>query len=562
LNKARQDWHGSDGVDEVRPSESGAKELLIEKAKAPSGPKSTSLAQSQPGAVDVPALKSAVQVLGGGNDTPLPRMDYPSMETLLSHYVGKNDATLEELQWVAHDVSAKDSRFEFGMSEKASAHTAPPKARQKKLHALEKPILQDLIGLIQRPHDRVTLGSTPYEQGCGHVQVGESGAMKMVPDFTISSDAIKKDHKAFNQHMREYNANLASVTAEGSVVTGRSARTDTAVKLEELLVFNAMESLRVSDGDPAKAVGIQAEPESGQLQYSMALSTAMDLSFVKGVVTSILPGGEDEREFIAKMEKSVEELFGESSMITRRVEIGGQEKSIQIQRPLLINMTMSGQSGSKRNIQGHRSFNQASMERLGAKLCAQLKAGTPAQQVVANGLEKILGGETAGRPELWKKPSFISLQTELSPKEQLALKALELTMTGSVGDEKLEGDRDPGREYLLVGHLLDVTNTAVTAQCKSGEDRTLTLVSLKVAQNAFERQTGRPYDPMSSSDNTDTVLMRELFTDAANALGENMVKIVRGFDSGKAKWKSHNVPRDWYNQNQNPSHPIGDFSWK
>jgi len=202
------------------------------------------------------------------------------------------------------------------------------------------------------------------------------------------------------------------------------------------------------------------------------------------------------------------------------------------------------------------------MERLGAKLCAQLKAGTPAQQVVANGLEKILGGETAGRPELWKKPSFISLQTELSPKEQLALKALELTMTGSVGDEKLEGDRDPGREYLLVGHLLDVTNTAVTAQCKSGEDRTLTLVSLKVAQNAFERQTGRPYDPMSSSDNTDTVLMRELFTDAANALGENMVKIVRGFDSGKAKWKSHNVPRDWYNQNQNPSHPIGDFSWK
>jgi hypothetical protein len=225
---------------------------------------------------------------------------------------------------------------------------------------------------------------------------------------------------------------------------------------------------------------------------------------------------------------------------------------------------MSGQSDYQFNIKGHRAFNQPSMERLGAKLCAQLKVGSPAQQAVADGLEKVLGLDGPARPELWKDPAFENLRTQLPAKEELALRALELTLTGSMEDgERLLGDRDPGREYLLVTHLLDVTNTAVTAQCKSGEDRTLTLVSLKVAQNAFERQTGRPFDPMSSPDHEDTLLMRQLFTDAANTFGENMVKIVRGYDSakGKAKWSSHSVPRDWYNQEQDPTHPIGTFSW-
>ena len=160
----------------------------------------------------------------------------------------------------------------------------------------------------------------------------------------------------------------------------------------------------------------------------MALSTAMDLSFLKGLATSIMPGGEDEREFIHKMENSVKELFGENPTITRRVEIDGKETSIQIQRPCLINMTMSGQSGSRTNIKAHRTFNQPSMERLGVKLAAQFRAGTPAQEMVASGLEKILGLEGPPRPGLWKESMFRTMQAQLSSKEQLALKALELTL--------------------------------------------------------------------------------------------------------------------------------------
>ena len=146
----------------------------------------------------------------------------------------------------------------------------------------------------------------------------------------------------------------------------------------------------------------------------------------------------------------------------------------------------------------------------------------------------------------------------------MALNALELTLRGSIGAGfKLRGSRDPGREFLLLTHLLDETNTALSVQCKSGEDRTLTMLSLKVAARAFEEEMKRPFDPKIEKEHEDHLQMMRYFTDAANRFGQHMVKVVRGYgpDGGKVKWDGHRVPRDWYNPNQNPSHPIGTFSW-
>ena len=134
--------------------------------------------------------------------------------------------------------------------------------------------------------------------------------------------------------------------------------------------------------------------------------------------------------------------------------------------------------------------------------------------------------------------------------------------TGSTyGGDELLGDSDPGVEFVLLSYLLKETNQALTVQCKSGQDRTLTLVGLQVAATAFEQERGYAFNPLLPADAPDVVRFRELFTDAVNTFGEPMIKTVRGYNAhhGIAKWASQPSPLRWYNPEQDPRHPIGRF---
>ena len=118
----------------------------------------------------------------------------------------------------------------------------------------------------------------------------------------------------------------------------------------------------------------------------------------------------------------------------------------------------------------------------------------------------------------------------------LAMEALKLGLTGadSHGDRYL-APQDPGREFLLQHHLLNVADVALMVQCKSGLDRTLIMVSLVVAADAFHRTAGHHYDPRGKASDEDEALFNGFFTQAADSLGTSCIHDVRGLH-GKAKW--------------------------
>ncbi len=530
---------------------------------SPSGVRSATSASSAG-----PSIEAAAATSLSVPYPAVPALGYPDLNQLAGRHLKSFKVTQDEVYWLASQIIAKDSRFQYFMTE-TPPEVPPPSARRQKSIYKQKQLVhlltQDLVGLIKRPTDRVGQNGAIYVQRCGQMLTRPSGSMELTRDVTLSSIAVKNDQKKGNEYMLFYNANLASIVEGTRTICGRSGRTDTARKLEELLVFNALSSLEAADGDFSKATGFHADPYSDAPYYRLALTTAMDLSPLKSLATQLLPQGEDERQFIANIEEAIQNLFQNRQSITRSVLREGSSVELTIARPLLFNITMSGQSSTARNIDAHRAFNRPTAVDLALQLFSQWVQESDGRRSVAQMFTNahIGKGPSLEEDAFWDSPMMKASRKTLSPRQQLVLDAVEVIFTGhDSGGASLREPRDPGKEFILLSHLLDETNIALTAQCKSGQDRTLTLTALRVACAAFEHERNARFDPRLPPDHPDVVRFREIFTETANQFGENMVKLVRGYDpkTGRAKWASHQVPRDWYNMDQDPTHPIGDFS--
>ena len=417
------------------------------------------------------------------------------------------------------------------------------------------------MGLLWHPESELVLTDIPFRQRCGHIDAGPSGRPTLINDVTLSSVAIKKDYKPGNQHMLRFNANLARIQAGARTVCGRSSRSDSPQKLEELLEFNALSSLEAAGGDPTRATGFHVNKATGEATFELTLITAMDRSILKGLFTSIT-GGEDERTFIANLENSIEVLFGDEPQITRQLTLNGSPVKVCFQRPALLNITLSGQSKRRANITRHRNSNRPALDQLVNKLCATWSQSGGTEKNIAR---LILDGQERGHlgaAGFWAQAPIIISRSNLSPKQALVVELIQHIYTGSTsGSNRLEEATSPGVEFLLISYLLDETNQALTVQCKSGQDRTLTLVSLQVAATAFFQEFGYAFNPLLPKSDPDAVRFREIFTDAANTFGEPMIKAVRGHNAhhGIAKWASHPTPLSWYNADQDSRYPIGRF---
>ena len=502
----------------------------------------------------------------------LPCLEYPGIQSICERYTDRYGLPIEEVFWLASHLIARDPRFQNVIVDLPPEVPAPQTDRQK--HLLEHSKLcnrltQDLVGLLKRPIDQLSIGERHYVQRCGHLNTELSGQMELTQDLTLSSDAIKRDYKRGNEHMLFFNANLASIESSNRVLCTRSARTDTPRKLEELLAFNALTSLKAANGDITLANGFQHDSEIGEYEFQLALTTAMDLSLLKSLATRVAPKGENERKLIEHIEGAVSDLFGDNQRITRSLNVDGRAVDIHFARPLLLNTTISGQSSLAHNIEGHRQFNRPAIMELVKILCIEWIQKDDPRQLLAHELTQgLIQGKTGlSNRNFWRQPVVMEARHNLSSKERLVLDFLQLAFSGQdANDNSLLSATDPGVEFILLTYLLDSTNVALSVQCKSGEDRTLTLASLKFAATAFEEESLHSFDPLLPPDHEDVKRFRVLFTDAANHFGKNMIKLVRGYNSRKgiAKWASHNVPRRWYNVDQDPSHPIGDFGriWK
>ena len=489
---------------------------------------------------------------------------YPGLEALCERYVPAHASNVDEIYWLASWIIQNDKRFAPGLVELPPRTGAPDGERQEELLEdikLCAKLTQDLVGLVKRPVNEVVVGGTSFTQRCGHIDAGPLGLDTVINDVTLSSVAIKKDHKPGNEFMHRFNASLARVQAGGLAVCGRSARSDTPQKLEELLKFNALSALEAAQGDLSQATGFHLDETTGEYRFQLTLISAMDRSTLKGWF-SVLTGGEDERKFIANIEGSIENLFGESQQLTRVLSLGGAPVKVCFERPALVNLTLSGQSRLEANIARHRSCNRPTLDRLLGELCATWGQSEGGEKILARFFEEGLESGTLSSEQFWRQTPVETARRRVGDREALVVNLIQHIYTGSTyGGDELLGDSDPGVEFVLLSYLLKETNQALTVQCKSGQDRTLTLVGLQVAATAFEQERGYAFNPLLPADAPDVVRFRELFTDAVNTFGEPMIKTVRGYNAhhGIAKWASHPSPLRWYNPEQDPRHPIGRF---
>jgi hypothetical protein len=351
------------------------------------------------------------------------------------------------------------------------------------------------------------------------------------PDLTLSSRLGKRGFRSGNAFVRQYNANLGVIATGDTPLLVRSGCTDSAKKLEELLFFGAA------------CAGPAGE------DYRPVIISAMDRSPFKDIVTRLQ--GQSETDLLDAILHAARTLFGRSATLERVLPDG---RRLVVHRPLLLNCVFSGQARDPENLLAARRTNAPAMVRLAHDLAAVWLrvAADPATTACATRLR--VARHEASLVAALMEPATAALAARMPARDRLALTAVTVGLTGSDfhGDAYLRPE-DPGWELVLWTHLLRRTGRACHIQCKSGEDRTLSMVGMLCAADAYERQVGQPCDPrVVEGRSADLRLIGALFSEAADTFGADPIRDVRGL-SGQVKWSlqgsdlvSHPVPQALY----------------
>lgn len=377
---------------------------------------------------------------------------------------------------------------------------------------------------------------------------------KLIPDITYSSDAAKnKSADGIYLH----NANLGAVTANGKFLIGRSARSDTPAKLKELLLFNAIQS------DAAELT--TGFDDKGQFQP--VIISALDN---RGKVT--------ETRYFKDIQASIKAVFGDENTITLAAETpsakGPITKSFTIKRPTLLNLSLNNKTAilsldalsrmparGADTIKAYRRENMHAASLLAQQLHTRwantfstsptAKPALAQIKKLSDTLADITPKDAAYRNKkvrkILKHPSLttMALSDFLTEKQILAFAALclmvrgkSLPITSQLGGRSVLSKDSPKHDFLLWTYLFDELNLAPTVQCKSGEDRTLTMAALRLAREAEETQRDQPaYNILGGLPST----FRAFFTASADNLGYTPAVAVRNKDPlSKAiiKWNS------------------------
>jgi hypothetical protein len=80
-----------------------------------------------------------------------------------------------------------------------------------------------------------------------------------------------------------------------------------------------------------------------------------------------------------------------------------------------------------------------------------------------------------------------------------------------VKPQKYDRAEDPGKEFLFMQYGAELANIALGVECKSGKDRTATVLALKCAAEEFFMTKNRAYDPRCPADHQDHKDFQPLF---------------------------------------------------
>jgi hypothetical protein len=383
--------------------------------------------------------------------------------------------------------------------------------------AVVRQLTGDLVGLSRRPDATFEIFAHGRPVVCrqrfGHVEKQPGRPHRLVAGRTLSSEAAKNEDDRCAAYLRYYNANLAAVHLDDALLLVRSGRSDTVAKVEELLLFGAMQRQGRTGGE--------VEPSWA------ALISALDRSWIKSLTARLTGLLEDERAYLGRQHAAVDALFGSHRQLAYPV---AGDRSVRIRRPLLLGLPFSAQARNILCIYFARRANRPAGLALFDALAFQAR-DTPWGQAMA-------ACRAPHAKRAWLRHLAREHRWEALPRADVtSLHALSLLCIGrDLAGRRYLRPADPGYELILLHGLLGRCGVIPHVQCKSGLDRALTMTATLTASALYGRLRGEPLDPATVRRHAgDMSLLRWLFTRAADRLGADPIRQVRGVGAG-AKW--------------------------
>ena len=364
------------------------------------------------------------------------------------------------------DFDPKDKMILFGNQNQKVSLDQFPEHVTKKFDKIHKQVMDDLVSLYQRPVTTFQMGKSTLVQQNAHIEMSEDGIVgKVVWNKTPSSESQKR-----KETPTENNCNLGVIQRDGEIMGLRTARPDDRQRIMELLMLGYLSSKNSSN-----QLGIIQDTDPPQFQLS--LITALDLNLLKSVFVRNMKGKlNDERAALKEIKNILDQTWGSKKFIELTViDEHGQPHSFHALKPLVKNIVMSGQSKKSNNLTNARESNLEDSHRefdLLRKSIPKKSSFYTAVETFSN-LDAFFTG--------LKDIKVVDLTNE-DKKIYLALLAAKINITGKDFQGKsLEKEYTPAFEAIL-NHILYATiNVLPVDSCKSGNDRTLQLISLALA---------------------------------------------------------------------------------
>jgi len=412
---------------------------------------------------------------------------------------------------------------------------------------LRKKIREQLVGLVTRKDVgtsfTTSVGRKKIEhtvrQTMGHVTQRSGSLPEFHKGTTISAELPKKEINVLET------ANNGFIVMDDEVILSRSARTDTAEKIDRKSCSDILARLNTEEKK-----GL-IEIEDGVYSYTRMDITFMDKSWLKSVGTTAQSYWksikswkkkpvEDERSFLKNKSEAIDRLWRDDNTIKdangrRYIErtfstdesTEGRTTTVTVReyKPVLMNFVFSKQGnplGRKysRQIRQARFANVPSNLRLLEKIIAKLKLPEDTLNPIRYLIDAVRDETNADNLALLGETLKNALQVRGI--DENVKSALGCLYKSFVGEDDLP--KDSAIDFLSACFLADTTGCCVSLECKSGNDRTATGVALRCAQKEMEIKKGKK----NFRDKGDTKEFKEMFVKYIKCFGKSVVQASRG----------------------------------
>lgn len=448
------------------------------------------------------------------------------------------------------------------ISEASEAITCLTQKEYAAMQKLQKQVATELVGLCIRKEveARPISDGTYMCQVSGHV--GSDG--KFSADGKTISSLLQKEEKNVLEIANHAVISIKDQYGDSDeVVLSRSARTDTAQKI--LDKSKADIQARLLSSSKNGLAQVTKEDGTTYYEYQRVDVTLMDTNIMKSVATTMRSGArnlkgslsrkknspvENERAFVRNKKRAVKEVWeGKDAKVDpltsrRYIEHTFDHQVVREYEPQVVNFVFSGQAKKPENVARARQENiepaivlfktildKSSMPEGLSRNCREAFAMTDARtrnEQLATHIKNSIGSSS------------------LDPTLKSVCRAMLVMLTGKDEQNRDYDNKDGSdQQFLLFNLLSEVAGAALSVECKSGNDRSLTAVSLACSAKEWKRaHEGQLYDPTQHSDDShEFKAFRHGFNTYAIAFGPQNLLAARGpGKNGKPDLKTGKSP--------------------